>query len=129
MNDPPLVAGMNELILSPPLPVGRRLIRPLPVHPADETGERHPEEQRHKDDGAHHVVLEELEDGGEGDVLEDVDDADDVVGVGLLALAKVAEALEAGRAVGQDVHGGDGVAGAVQVAATAPLARVLTMGK
>jgi hypothetical protein len=37
--------------------------------------------------------------------------------------------LEAGCAVGQDVHRGDSVAGAVQVPAAAPLARVLTKEK
>ncbi len=93
MNNPPLVTRMNELILPPPLPVRRRLVRPLPVHPADEAGQRHPEQQRNKDDGADDVVLEKFEDGGEGDVLEDVDDAHDVVGVGLLALPQVAESL------------------------------------
>jgi hypothetical protein len=37
--------------------------------------------------------------------------------------------LEAGCAVGQYVHGGDSVAGAVQIPAAAPLARVLTEKK
>jgi hypothetical protein len=93
MNNPPLVTRMNELILPPPFPIRGRLVRPLPVHPADEAGQRHPEQQRDKDDGADDVVLEKFEDGGEGDVLEDVDDANDVVGVGLLALTQVAETL------------------------------------
>ena len=96
MNNPPLVARMNELILPPPLPIGGRLVRPLPVHPADEAGQRHPEQERDKNDGADDVVLQELEDGGEGDVLEDVDDANDVVRVGLLALPQVAETLQVG---------------------------------
>ncbi len=96
MNNPPLVAGMNELILSAPFPIGGRLVRPLPVHPTDEAGQRHPKEKGHKDDGADDVVLEKLEDGGEGDVLEDVDDANDVVGVGLLTLPQVTETLQVG---------------------------------
>ncbi len=94
MNNPPLVTRMNELVLAPPFPIGGRLVRPLPIHPADEAGQRHPEQQRDKDDGADDVVLEKFEDGGERDVLEDVDDANDVVGVGLLALTQVAETLQ-----------------------------------
>ena len=120
-----LVVRMDELVLPPPVPVLGVLLRPLPVHPADQAGDRHPEEQRDKDDGAHHVVLQKLEDGRYTDVLEYVDNAHNVVGVGLLALALVTEALEARRAVGQDVHGPHGVAGAVQVPPAAPLARVL----
>ena len=124
VNNPPLVTGMNQLVLAAPLPVGGRLVRPLPVHPADEAGQRHPEEQRHKDDRPDNVVLEKLEDGRQAYVLEDVDDADNMVGIGLLALAQVAEALEAGRPVGQDVHRGHGVAGAVKIPAAAALAGV-----
>ena len=123
VDDPPLVVGMDQLVRPLPLPVGSVLLRSLPVNPADEAGDGHPEDQRDHDHGAHHVVLEELQEAAHTDLVDKVPDPHDILTC-LLAHPLVAEALEAGGAVGKDVHGRHGVAGAVQVASAAPLARV-----
>ena len=115
VDDPPLVVGVDELVRPLPLPVRGVLLRPLPVDPGDEAGDGDPEDQGDHDHCAHHVVLEELEEAAHADLVDEVPDPHDVL-AGLLAHALVAEALEAGRPVREDVHRGHGVAGAVEVA-------------
>ena len=123
VDDPPLVVGVDELVRPLPLPVRSVLLRPFPVDPADEAGDGHPEDQRDYNHGSHHIVLEELEEAAHADLVYKVPDPHDVL-TGLLTHPLVAEALEAGGAVGQDVHRSHGVAGAVEIAPAAPLARV-----
>ena len=112
VDDPPLVVGVDELVRPLPLPVGGVLLCPLPVNPADEARDGHPEDQRDHDHSTHHIVLEELQEAAHADLVYKVPDPHDVL-TGLLAHPLVAEALEAGGAVGQDVHGCHSVAGAV----------------
>ena len=118
-----LVIWMNEFISPLPLPVRSILLSSLSVNPRYQAGDGDPEDQGNNNDCAHNIVLEELEEAADADLINEVPDSDNVL-TGLLAHALVAEALEAGCAVGQDVHGRHGVAGAVQVASAAPLTRV-----
>ena len=43
--DPPLVVRVDQLVRPLPLPVSGILLRPLPVHPGDETGDGNPEHE------------------------------------------------------------------------------------
>ena len=115
VNNSPLIVRVNQLVSSLPLPVCSVLLCSLPVYPGDEAGDGDPEYQGDHYHGSHHVVFEKLEEAAHADLVDEVPDPHDVL-AGLLAHALVAEALEAGRAVREDVHRGHGVAGAVEVA-------------
>lgn len=124
VDDPPLISGMYQFILAPPLPVRRVLLRSLPVHPAHQAGQRNPEQERNEDDCANYVVLEKFEDSSDADVINEIPDSDNVL-VGFLTLTFVAESLEAWSAIRQDVNGCFGDAGCVEISPAASLARIL----
>ena len=124
VDDPSLVVRMDQLVLPPPLPVGCVLFCSFPVHPAHQARDRDPEEQGHDDHRPHHIVLQELEHCADADVVDKVPDPDNVL-IGFLALALVAEPLEARGAIRENVNWCHSVARAVEVPPATPLAAAL----
>ena len=126
VDDPPLVVGVDQLVLPSPFPVRGVLLRTFSIHPAHQAGDGDPEEQRHNDHRPDHVVLQELEHCADADVVDEVPDPDDVL-VGLLTLALVAESLKARRSVRENINRRHSVARAVQIPPATTLASVRTV--
>ena len=124
MDDASAVGGVYELVGPLPLPLVLVPLRPLPVHVGDEAGDRDPEDEADHHDRPHDVVLEELEDGVQVEVVDEVPDALHHVLHRALALTPIAKSLVAGRPVREPVGPAlgvyDGEAGRVQVSPAAP---------
>jgi len=118
VNDSSLVVRMDQLVSPSPLPVSSVFFSSSSVYPANKTRDRDPEQEGDKDNRADNIVFEELENGADADVINEIPYSHNVL-VCFLTMAFVTKSLEAGSPIRKNVYRCHSVTGTIKISSTA----------